>query len=1512
MALTLDWQSRIQQWRHPMVCDWRNRFSRLLLCAVLVMGCATMSQAQQAPDLTHTNLDLINTTANYSLGPTGLRGWIYVAKGGRPWSRGLDESMTDERPYQVLVVCVGTNTPASGVFKYQDVILGVSIGSNHIPIPLFTNDTRKAIGRAIGDAEAGDGWMNFSVWRGGKNTTLSIRLPIRGLAYSATAPYNCPKSALILSNAVAVLGAQPLANPISGLALLAAGGNNNLPKIQTYARGLTSAPAGGKCMWGWGYNGLFLAEYYLKTGDTEVLPVLNEILIRAANGTDRYGTTCHSESYRNDDGSYNGTSCGYGPVNQAGLAANLGLVMGRKCLVSAGMRVDPAINAAITRGVNFFGWHVQKGEIQYGEHNPWGGGSHAANGKHGLAAVLFAMVGDQPQATEYWTRMTLAGYVGRELGHTGQGFSYLWDGMGVNMAGPHAMAAYVSNIRWHLDLERCSDGSFAYDGHEQYGPSSATNYWTYNAYYNFVDPTASYILTYAAPLKQIYLTGRNANPAHVLSPDKVTDALWSAMIYTNKTLMTKNQLIAGLGAYDPTVRWWVAEELAGRPGVDLASIINLCGSPNAWLRASACTVLGTMKNTNSLVALGQCLSDSDLSVRAHAAVALKWFDGSASPLIPTMLTACRNNAMDPKVVDWRDPLQFSNGLLIDVLLGGHMITRNHDGLAPYTAQADRSLLWPVLRFGLRAASSMVRGQAASFVANRCTVDDMKMLTPELIECATTPVWADPMWRSGGRLNAIQALGKYHCPEALTVGLRMMCQPWVALGRGDEGDLNSQASALKVIGTFGDSARWTLPTLNNYLNMWASSDERFPALVNAINGISTAANSPTLTNLFPVARSQVVATPHTAAITLTGFSCRTNAVSFRNVTTPSHGVLTGTPPNLTYTATPGYAGQDRFTFQVADPTTNSDPATVSIIVGKAGTGLEGEYYENMDFTSLKFTRTDPQINFDWGAGAPTNTMRPDQFSVCWKGMLLAPEDGTYTFSAFSGGGVQMYVGGVPVIDDWDDEGRHWSDGTGIRLAGGTLYAVQMNFSKAAGDAVAKLKWSGPSFAGSNGVLVGPEWLYVSSGQAKVPVCAYPQRVTMAQNTNLLIILGGTHTNYLIASKPANGSLRGTPPRVTYTPAPNYVGADSFTFRVRDGVTASAAATVSINVRYGNPVSYFWTSAVGGVWSAGGNWTSTLNTVTPPLPDGQPNYSLNFIKSGTYSVTNDLNHDFCLNQMNFKAAVTVEGNGICVTNNGRTLPEINQDSASTVTLNVPLTLGTTTTIGGIAGGEVKLNRLISGRGGLVINAHGNFTILNKTNTYSGGTIVNHGVLGGSPDVPFLGTGPVVFNPSAVYAQNCHDLTNSFFFNGAKISGGNGFPSRLKGPVTLQGITTIDLGTGGGFAISGNITGSGGFYQSRGGLSMFSGTNTYTGPTTICLGEIIYAKSASVAPGALIICGTNSAVAGLGYTGTRNISSLTLGGVNQPAGTYGSTNSTATYKSTYFGGNGTVTVAPYPPGQ
>ena len=84
---------------------------------------------------------------------------------------------------------------------------------------------------------------------------------------------------------------------------------------------------------------------------------------------------------------------------------------------------------------------------------------------------------------------------------------------------------------------------------------------------------------------------------------------------------------------------------------------------------------------------------------------------------------------------------------------------------------------------------------------------------------------------------------------------------------------------------------------------------------------------------PVADPQSVTTNEdtAVAITLTGSDSDSDPLAFAVAGPPSHGTLSGTAPNLTYTPVANYNGPDSFTFVVNDGKVNSDPATVSITV-----------------------------------------------------------------------------------------------------------------------------------------------------------------------------------------------------------------------------------------------------------------------------------------------------------------------------------------------------------------------------------------------------------------------------------------------------------------------------------------------------------------------------------------------------------------------------------------------------
>ncbi len=787
------------------------------LMAALVFGIAHPLFAQ-VPDLTK-DAATIKRELTYNLGATGLRGWIYTKA-----ANNLDaaQGRTTLASRQILVTHVGAASPADGVVKVDDVILGVE-GKP------FNDDARKSMAMAIQNAEteARSGVLNLTVSRGGTVQELSIKLAVMG-TYSETAPWNCEKSGRILDQACKVLEKEQMAKDwtgaIQGLALLATGKPEYLPKLQEFARSLAAlqvdpnkkpdGPVWGDT-WQLAYRNLFLCEYFMITHDQEVLPAIDDIALSLARGQGMYGTFGHGFAALTRDGKFNGSVPPYGPVNMAGLPANLSIVLAKKCGVN-----HPEIDQAIVRAAGFFGYFTDKGAIPYGEHEPWP--YHENNGKNSITAVMFSAIGNKPKETGFFARMATAGYASREYGHTGQGFSYLWSALGANVGGPEAATAFFRKASSHFDLVRRSDGSFTYDGGEQYGAGQTDDntYFGKSGYFG-LSPAATYVLTYALPLRKLVITGRDTKPSDWLDKKQAAAAVASGSFDLDRRAMSVAELVAAFGDWSPIVRSWAAEELSKRPEgkTMIPDLIKLAGGSDAHQIQAACETLGLLDTPDALPVLVKQLAHPDRWVRYKAAEAIRKMGGTAKPALEGILKALVVTAEPSWPILWADPVQIAHGQLAAAVFSG--------SLKNELPSVDPKLHYDAVRSVSMNPDGMARATLEDFFQNQLSEGDVIALAPVILAAVESPSPADTMFNNVIRMAGLKALTKYHFQEGIAAAIGL------AKTQGGHGSETRTGQIMQIITGYGAAAKPQIPALKDLIVSLNREAERgeFPSSLN---------------------------------------------------------------------------------------------------------------------------------------------------------------------------------------------------------------------------------------------------------------------------------------------------------------------------------------------------------------------------------------------------------------------------------------------------------------------------------------------------------------------------------------------------------------------------------------------------------------------------------------------------------------------------------------------------------
>ena len=265
---------------------------------------------------------------------------------------------------------------------------------------------------------------------------------------------------------------------------------------------------------------------------------------------------------------------------------------------------------------------------------------------------------------------------------------------------------------------------------------------------------------------------------------------------------------------------------------------------------------------------------------------------------------------------------------------------------------------------------------------------------------------------------------------------------------------------------------------------------------------------------PVAFDQALTTTEDTPVSmlLSGMDPDFDVLAYEIVSSPTHGTLSGTPPDLAYRPAANYSGTDAFTFRVSDGGLNSAPATVAITVSPVN---------------------DKPVAFNQAVPYELDTPEPVTLTA-------SDVDGdALTFSVFSSPTHGTLSGSPPDVIYQPDAG----------YTGDDIFTFLVNDGSEDSDVATVALHLAPI--------------------ANVAPTAFDQTVTTPEDTPVQIVLTASDDNgdpltYVITELPGNGTLNVSGVDVTYSSNADFSGSDSFKFKADDGVLSSLEATISITV------------------------------------------------------------------------------------------------------------------------------------------------------------------------------------------------------------------------------------------------------------------------------------------------------------------------------------------------------------
>ncbi len=154
------------------------------------------------------------------------------------------------------------------------------------------------------------------------------------------------------------------------------------------------------------------------------------------------------------------------------------------------------------------------------------------------------------------------------------------------------------------------------------------------------------------------------------------------------------------------------------------------------------------------------------------------------------------------------------------------------------------------------------------------------------------------------------------------------------------------------------------------------------------------------------------------------------------------------------------GHDLLVAPIARSTAAAGPVPDALFHTADGTpGIAADYFANDHLTGPPaVSRTDANVDFDWGRGSPDPAVPVDHFSARWAGRLgpVPADGGGRVLSATADDGVRVWLDGKPVIDRWLPQAGVTTDAPAPLVAGHT-YDLRVEYNELTNDALCRLSW-----------------------------------------------------------------------------------------------------------------------------------------------------------------------------------------------------------------------------------------------------------------------------------------------------------------------------------------------------------------------------------------------------------------------------------------------------------------------